>query len=282
MTACDGAQGHPILPACLSTVRCGRRVERWLARCEILVRQRDLVLRRLELGIHPEPSRAERRLDRLHAAIDASDGVTTHFVRAFTRKWAHTRRVIAVKGQSVAGRSLIGKPSDQDVNYRGQVLKKGVKLWQYGADTAKGALYARLKVEEPGRSYVHLPSGLPDEFFDQLTAERRVTRYLRGHPRVEWMLEKGRRNEALDCAGMAHAAFEYAGGSRINWDALERTINPDQRDLFAARAETKPGGGETNVAAGEPDVPAAVHTSAPVPVLAAPPRRTNWITGFRP
>ena len=71
MTACDGAQGHPILPACLSTVRCGRRVERWLARCEILVRQRDLVLRRLELGIHPEPSRAERRLDRLHAAIDA-------------------------------------------------------------------------------------------------------------------------------------------------------------------------------------------------------------------
>lgn len=205
-------------------------------------------------------------------AIDASDGVTTHFVRAFARKWAGTRRVIAVKGQSVAGRSLIGKPTKQDVNYRGEVLKKSVELWQYGADTAKGALYARLKIEERGAGYVHLPSGLPDEFFDQITAERRVTRYLRGQPRVEWVLEKGRRNEALDCAGMAHAAAEYAGLSRLNWDAIERLVNPNQQDLFAAGAAAvahHPGGGDSGTKA----APAApVHTSAPA---AAPPIATG-------
>lgn len=109
-------------------------------------------------------------------AVDASDGVTTHFVRVFARKWAHSRRVIAVKGQAVAGKALIGRPTKQDVNHRGQIIKHGVELWPYGSDTAKGALYARLKIEEAGPGYVHLPSGLPDEVFDQLTAERRVTR----------------------------------------------------------------------------------------------------------
>lgn len=207
-------------------------------------------------------------------AIDASDGVTTHFVRAFARKWAHTRRVIAVKGQSVAGKALIGRPSKQDVNFRGEVIKKGVELWQYGADTAKGALYARLKIEEPGAGYVHLPTGLPDDFFDQFTSERRVTRYLRGQPRVEWVLEKGRRNEALDCAGMAHAAAEYVGLSRINWDAIEKMINPAQRDIFGESVVTHTPVSESsagNAAAGTPA--AAAPAASTVPALHITPQR---------
>src|SRR3990172_5563427 len=117
-------------------------------------------------------------------AVDSSDGVTTHFVRVFARKWSHTRRVVAVKGQAVAGKAVIGRPSKQDVNHRGQIIKGGVEIWQYGSDTAKGSLYARLKIEPPkvGEAidwatvqgggipgYVHLPSGLPDGGFDQLT-----------------------------------------------------------------------------------------------------------------
>ncbi|TAK45248.1 MAG: phage terminase large subunit family protein [Betaproteobacteria bacterium] len=217
------------------------------------------------------------RLTRL--AIDSSDGVTTHYVRVFARKWMHTSRVIAVKGQSVAGKALIGKPTKQDVNYRGEILKQGVEIWQYGADTAKGALYARLKIEEPGAGYVHIPSGLPDEFFEQLTAEKRVTRYLRGQPRVEWVLEKGRRNEALDCAGMAHAAAESAGLARVNWDALERLINPGQRDLFAEAAKPAiPTAGADAASAGADAVPAppaaVVHTSG-----LAPARRGRRVRG---
>jgi phage terminase large subunit GpA-like protein len=223
-------------------------------------------------------------------AIDSSDGVTTHFVRVFARKWAHTRRIIAVKGQSQAGKAVIGRPSKQDVNHRGEVIKGGVEIWQYGADTAKGALYARFKIAEPGAGYVHLPSGLPDEVFDQLTAEKRVTRYIRGHPRVEWVLEKGRRNEALDCAGMADAAAEYAGRSRINWEALERAINPAQKDLLAeAPAEQKdtPPRDRTSPGTGErPEASPAGHLDdKPVPgvdsVPAARPRRTSWVTRYK-
>jgi phage terminase large subunit GpA-like protein len=214
-------------------------------------------------------------------AVDSSDGVTTHFVRVFARKWSHTRRVVAVKGQAVAGKAVIGRPSKQDVNYRGDIIKGGVEIWQYGADTAKGALYARLKIEPPkvGESidwmavqaggipgYVHLPGGLPDEVFDQLTAEKRVTRYLRGQPRVEWVLEKGRRNEALDCAGMADAAAEYAGRSRANWDLLERVINPGQKDLLveAARAHVE-GSGKSGVAIPPVGLEAESCPGAPAP-----------------
>lgn len=210
-------------------------------------------------------------------AIDSGDGTTTHFVRVFARKWAHTKRVYAVKGQSIAGKALVGRPTKQDVNFRGEIVKEGVEVWQYGADAAKGALYARLKIETAGPGYVHLPSGLPDEVFDQLTAEKRITRYLRGQPKVEWVLAKGRRNEALDSAGMAHFAAELAPGryglARVNWDALEQMINPGQRDLLVEAAKVSPEGPAQSAAA-VPAAPAvtdaaappagnAVHTSAP-------------------
>jgi len=224
-------------------------------------------------------------------AVDAGDGVTTHFVRVFARKWAYSRRVLAVKGQSVAGKAVIGRPSKQDVNHRGQIIKGGVEVWQYGSDTAKGSLYARLKIEPPKvgdaidwaavqaggiPGYVHLPGGLPDEVFDQLTAEKRVTRYLRGQPRVEWVLERGRRNEALDCAGMADAAAEYAGRSRLNWDRLEQMVNPNQRDLLveAGKAGSATAPADSTTVPSQEDsgpVPAAVETSG----LAAAPRRSR-------
>ena len=225
---------------------------------------------------YDHPGGTSIRIERL--AIDASDGVTTHFVRAFARKWAPSSRVIAVKGQAAAGRALVGKPTLQDVNYRGQVMKQGVQLWPYGADTAKGGLYARLKIPEPGPGYVNLPTGLPDEFFEQLTAERRITRYLRGQPRVEWMLEKGRRNEALDCVCMADAAAESFGLSRAPWDRLEKLRGAGkQKDMFVAGDKdptTEPGEGETaGKAAGSLAAPAAkpaVQTSAPAR------RRVPW------
>lgn len=225
---------------------------------------------------YPHPGGSTIRIERL--AIDASDGVTTHFVRVFARKWAPSSRVIAVKGQAAAGKALIGKPTPQDVNYRGKVMKGGVNLWPYGADTAKGSLYARLRLEEPGPGFVHFPTGLPDEFYEQLTAERRVTRYLRGQPRVEWVLERGRRNEALDCAGMADAAAESFGLSRAPWDKLEQLRNPSHKDLFAggdaAAAQRPEADGAANAAADAP--PAHVRTSG----QPEKPARRPWAKRF--
>lgn len=151
--------------------------------------------------------------------IDASDGNTTHFVRAFCRKHA-TRHVLAGKGQAVAGKPIIGRPTPQDVNHRGKLIKGGVKLWPLGSDTAKSVLYARFALKVPGPGYVHLPSGLPDEEFAQMTAERLITHYVKGFPKREWVKQSRVRNEALDCAAMALAAAHYAGLGRLNWERL--------------------------------------------------------------
>jgi phage terminase large subunit GpA-like protein len=44
------------------------------------------------------------------------------------------------------------------------------------------------------------------EYFSQLAAEKRVTRYVKGFPRREWVKVRSR-NEALDCRVYAMAAM---------------------------------------------------------------------------
>lgn len=166
-------------------------------------------------------------------AIDGGDGNTTHFVRAWVRRWAVvSRRVICTKGQAVQGKPLLGRPSDQDVHWRGGVIKNGVKMWPLGSDTGKAAFYARLRLEKQGPGFVHLPTGLPEDIFAQLTAERMQTRLVRGHPVHEWHLPRGRRNEALDCRVMADAAAERWGIRRAPWDRIEASLRAAARDLF--------------------------------------------------
>lgn len=155
---------------------------------------------------------------KMHAAAIDSGGHHTqevyHFCRA--RAWRH---IIAIKGASQAGKAVLGKPTDLDVSFRGVKIKRGVKLWPVGTDTAKATLYGRLRLTEPGAGYVHLGKWLPAEVFEQLTAERLVTKYHKGRPRLEWMKPAGRRNEALDCAVYALAAAHYLGLPR--WRELD-------------------------------------------------------------
>ncbi|MGH9894327.1 MAG: terminase gpA endonuclease subunit, partial [bacterium] len=109
----------------------------------------------------------------------------------------------------------------QDLDWKGERVEGGVALWIVGTDTAKGELYARLRLPEPGPRYVHFPATVEDEYFEQLTGEKLVTRYQRGVPRLEWLRVR-RRQEALDCEVYAYAAALRAGLARAKWDAIER------------------------------------------------------------
>ena len=109
---------------------------------------------------------------------------------------------------------------------------------------AKGELYRWLKLEWPteealeeGASYppgaCHFPQ-YGEEYFKQLTAERLVTRIVKGFPRGSWEKEPGRRNEALDCRVYARAAAAIYGLDRFeerHWrrmeEALARTVERD-------------------------------------------------------
>lgn len=196
-------------------------------------------------------------------AIDSGGhhtGDVYHYAR--TRAW---RRVLAVKGASQRGKPVLGKPTDIDVTYRGTRYKHGVKLWPVGTDTAKGTLYGRLRIGDAGPGYVHLGRWMPREVFEQLTAERLVTKYHKGRPRLEWMKPPGRRNEALDCAVYAMAAAHWLGLPRWrepDWQRAEARLR--QADLLAQAAAAA-----TDTAAPEPDA------ASPPPPAAAPPRRTT-------
>ena len=223
-----------------------------------------------------------------------SGGHHTQEVYLFCSKWAH-RNVFAVKGANKPGRPVISnQPSSVDINYRGKVIKEGAMLWMIGTDTAKALIYRRLKIAPPMRDglvdfealrdgglpgYMHFPQGLPDTYYDGLTAEKMITRTVKGFTRTEWIKER-ERNEPLDLEVYAYAAAIYAGVQRTNWDQLEQFLNPPQPDLFLVAAQKQ----------GAVVVEAAVQTSAqpetpeplPEPPLAMPkPRKTTWVTGYR-
>lgn len=214
-----------------------------------------------------------RQVPVLAAAVDTG-GHHTQAVYAYARAHQHAH-VLAIKGSSLSGKNVLGTASEQDVSWRGQKMRRGVKLWSIGTDTAKGEIYGKLRTAEPGPGYVHLSKHLPSEVFEQLTSERLVTRYVKGHARLEWVKPAGRRNEALDCAVYALAAAHYMQIDRWRegqWAVWENRVQA--RDLFDPPAAPELARQETAAAA----APAA---SPPTPMPAAGRRRRGSFTPGR-
>lgn len=198
-----------------------------------------------------------------------SGGHHTQEVYNFARAHA-LRRVFAVKGMSQSGKAVLGKPSEQDVNWRGVKLKRGVKLWPIGTDTAKQIIYGRLRLAQAGPGFIHLPNWLPAEEYEQLTAERLATRYLKGRPKLEWVKPAGRRNEALDCAVYALAAAHWLGIYKwrpLDWDKARARL----AGLGYAGESPNPQHELASPSAGDAASPPLAKTPAP-PTPAAPRR----------
>lgn len=160
-------------------------------------------------------------------AVDTG-GHFTHQAYNFCRGREH-RRIFAIKGDSVLGKPIKGRASWVDVNYQGQVIKNGVKLHLIGTDTAKDYLFNRLKIHTPGPGYIHFPTGLPEEFFPELTAEQRVLqKSARGFVFV-WV-QSSSRNEALDCTVYAIFASQMLDLHRYTKTMWQRRA--DRLDLL--------------------------------------------------
>lgn len=165
------------------------------------------------------------------AAIDTG-GHFTHQAYVYVRNRPH-RKLFAIKGESRPGQPIKARSSLQDVNERGRVARKGVRLWMVGTDTAKDLLHGRLQVTQPGPGYIHFSRQLPREFFEQLTNESRVlARTARGQE-YRWIRRPGARVEVLD--GTVYSLFcvqalELHKYSDRMWQRLELALQPD---LFA-------------------------------------------------
>ena len=220
----------------------------------------------------------------LAVAVD-SGGHHTDEVYQFcrVRRW---RNVFAIKGASKPGKPVIAqRPSMVDVTWKGQTERNGAELWFVGTDTAKDWIYNRYPFEA-GPGALHFANDLPDDFFDQCVAERKVARYIRGHKRIEWVKGKAERNEALDlmvyCLAMAH----YLGLNRYkehDWERVRQSLA--QSGLFDEAAGIKPVQGERVTA---PATPAAVTQLAQQPTApvvqprpaASPPQRRSSTSGY--
>lgn len=220
----------------------------------------------------------------LAVAVD-SGGHHTDEVYQFcrVRRW---RNVFAIKGASKPGKPVIAqRPSMVDVTWKGQTERNGAELWFVGTDTAKDWIYNRYSFPA-GPGALHFANDLPDDFFDQCVAERKVARYIRGHKRIEWVKGKAERNEALDlmvyCLAMAH----YLGLNRYkehDWERVRQSLA--QSGLFDDALGTKPVQGERVTG---PATPVAAPQSAPqltAPIVpsrpaAPPPQRRSSTSGY--
>jgi phage terminase large subunit GpA-like protein len=224
----------------------------------------------------PHDSGAHLRI--LALAIDA--GFRTQTVYDFCRPRA-IAHVFPVRGQSQAGKTVLGRPTKQDIDHNGQKVPNGIDLWPIGTDTAKAEIYARLKIERPGPGHMHFPLGLPDEYFRGLTAERQVTRYVKGFLKTSWEKDEVERNEPLDLEVYAYAAAIYAGLARVNWDRLEASLIATAGDLFV-QAQEQQEAARLNEAAppAEPTPPKEDVVQTSTPSSAKEPwlgRRDGWL-----
>jgi len=144
------------------------------------------------------------------AAIDTG-GHHTKMAYEFCRTRL-ARRIWAIKGRS--GPAVPVWPRRPTRTNKGKI-----PLFIVGVDAVKDAVYARLKLVEPGPGTIHFPSRLDADYFRQLTAERVVTRFHKGRPVRSWQLKRdGERNEALDTFVYASAALQglISMGLRLN------------------------------------------------------------------
>jgi phage terminase large subunit GpA-like protein len=141
------------------------------------------------------------------------------------------RRLFAIKGVGGWGRPIVSSPSRKG---SGQRARK-VDLFTVGTDEAKMIVSRRLGVSEPGPGYCHFPETHDAEYFHQLTAERLVTKYIRGFPIREWHKSRDR-NEALDCRVYAMAALKILNPNLVR--AAKRLAMPDEPEAVEPVADT--------------------------------------------
>ena len=139
-----------------------------------------------------------------------SGGHHTNMVYQFTKP-RQGRRVFAIKGLSTAGKPIANRPTF--------VGKNKAVLYGVGTDSAKEAVFARLATD-PDQTTLHFCSDLDEEYFKQLTAEKRITKFVRGRKTLAWKQIRPR-NEALDTLVYNFAAIYILNP---NFESIEHKI----------------------------------------------------------
>jgi len=161
-----------------------------------------------------------RRLNIAATCVDS--GHMTDQVYGYTRG-KNSRRIFAIKGASVAGKPIVSKPQF--------VGRRKTALFTVGGDTAKEFIHARLTDKKT--NLIHFPNTVDEEYFRQLTAERRVPKIYKGKTTLVWKQTR-KRNEALDSFCYALAAVN------ILQPNFEKLANREKKNQIQSNVQEKP------------------------------------------
>lgn len=140
-----------------------------------------------------------------------SGGSRTNSVYDYCRG-KESQRVFCLKGQG-GPRPVIKSPTEIKA---GSAYRRPVKLYVIGVDEAKDTLMSRLVMPEVGPGYCHFSKAQvggfeinDDEYFKQLTAEKKIIVMVKGFAKREWhVVRDNKRNEAFDCRVYAYAVLK--------------------------------------------------------------------------
>ncbi len=113
------------------------------------------------------------------------------------------RKLFGIKGMPGWGRPIVAKPSKSRSKHQ-----RPIDLFPVGVDEGKLMVMRRWGIQNEGPGYCHFPSERQEDWFKQITSEKLLTKFLKGHPKREWHKNSGDRNEGLDCRVYALAALK--------------------------------------------------------------------------
>jgi phage terminase large subunit GpA-like protein len=158
-------------------------------------------------------------------------------------------KVIMVRGRGEEWAPLLARVK-RERNRSGALLKYSSRFYNFGTSVLKMALYRNLAKADPKVfGFVGFPRGLDDEYFRQLTSERRTPQKRFGFTVYRWTKDPNQANEGLDTMLQAEAAaikLGLRGMPDAVWDHYEneREVEPAMVDgpaePLAAQTQSKP------------------------------------------
>lgn len=201
--------------------------------------------KQLDVLIEGEYPRADGKKLKVLAACVDSGGHCTAEVYSYCRTPRRGQMVVAIKGASTRGKPPIGRESKVDLNLKGRTIKRGASVYSVGTDTIKDSIFGRLRTNtEPGAGYLHFGAAATQEYFEQLTAERKVTRFNRaGMPSSEYVKKSNARNEALDTCVYSVAALHLLYrrfDRRTIWEQLQARLEGRKPSVTSTQKAAAP------------------------------------------
>lgn len=157
------------------------------------------------------------------------EGVTEKaydFWRSLVPKGLH-RRFRLVKGTGNLNAPRVQETYPDARGRKTGVGRGDVPVYMLNVNVIKDGVWGDLSREVPGPGYVHLPDWIEDEYFAEITAEKRTAK--------GWEKEKSNlANEDFDLHGYARAACIVLKAESIDWDRP-----PEWAASFDQRAQLK-------------------------------------------